>query len=96
MLHCIASIPVKAWYFSTFLNLHAGTNFNPTAYKMGILSGFPGLKRLEREADNSPPSIAEVKTGGAVILLPSCVYVASCLTICAGISLNILLFCGRK
>jgi hypothetical protein len=34
---------------------------------------FPvGIKLPERKADRSPPSIAEVKSGGAVASLPTC------------------------
>jgi hypothetical protein len=36
---------------------------------MGISGCFPGVKGPGHEADHSPPSTAEVKNGGAIILL---------------------------
>jgi hypothetical protein len=45
----------------------------------GALS--PGIKRQVCEAEHSPPSIVDVKNGGAIPPLPICLY---------GIALNLL------
>jgi hypothetical protein len=38
---------------------------------MGTGGGsLPGIKRLERETDHSPPSSAKIKNGGAIAPLP--------------------------
>jgi hypothetical protein len=48
----------------------AGPGAHPASYTMGTESSFPGVKRLGREADHSPPSSAEVKNDGAILPLP--------------------------
>jgi hypothetical protein len=42
----------------------SGAHPAPSQWVPGAPS--PGVKRQGREADNSPPSIAEVETGGAI------------------------------
>jgi len=41
-----------------------------------LVQWVPGVKRPEREADHSPPSIAEVKDRGAVPPLPQYVFMS--------------------
>jgi hypothetical protein len=41
--------------------LKIGSGGHPTSYPMGTGTLSPGVKRPEREADNSPPSSAKVK-----------------------------------
>jgi hypothetical protein len=42
----------------------------PSLLSNGYRGSFPGVKRQRREADQSPPSSAEVKKGGAIHPLP--------------------------
>jgi hypothetical protein len=41
--------------------VQTGSGVHPTSYKMGTEGSFPGVKRQGREADDSPPTSAEVK-----------------------------------
>jgi hypothetical protein len=41
--------------------VQTGTGVHPTSYRTGTRGFSPGIKRLEREADHSPPARAEVK-----------------------------------
>jgi hypothetical protein len=41
--------------------VQTGSGVHPTFYTMGTGSSFPGVKRLGREADHSPPTSVEVK-----------------------------------
>jgi hypothetical protein len=41
--------------------VQTGSGAHPTSYPMGNGGSFPGVMRLGREADYSPPSNAEVK-----------------------------------
>jgi hypothetical protein len=49
-------VPVRARIFHFSMS---GAHL--TYYPMGIKGSYPGVKRLEREADHSPPTGAEVK-----------------------------------
>jgi hypothetical protein len=53
--------PAKARYFSLLHSFHifSGPTQPPIQWVAGSLS--PGVKRSDREADNSPPASAEVK-----------------------------------
>jgi hypothetical protein len=51
-----------------------GFGAHPASYSMGTGGSFPGVKRLGREADRSPPSSAKVKNGGAIPPLPTCLH----------------------
>jgi hypothetical protein len=64
------SIPVRAVgdFFSTASRPALGSAQPPVQWVTGAL--FLGVKRLGREADYSPPSIAEVKMCGAISPLP--------------------------
>jgi hypothetical protein len=50
--------------------MKTGSGAHPASYPVGTGALPPGVKRLGREADHSPPPIAEVKNGGAILLLP--------------------------
>jgi hypothetical protein len=41
--------------------VQTGSGIHPTSYPMGTGSSFPGVKRPGREADQSPPTNAEIK-----------------------------------
>jgi hypothetical protein len=41
--------------------VHFGSGVHPASYPMGKGALSPGIKRLWREADHSPPTSAEVK-----------------------------------
>jgi hypothetical protein len=47
--------------FTTASTVQNGSGAHPASYLMGTRGSFPGVKRPGREADHSPPSIAEVK-----------------------------------
>jgi hypothetical protein len=51
--------------FSLFHYVQTGSAVHLTSYTV-----VPGLKRQGREADDSPPSSAEVKNCGAILPLP--------------------------
>jgi hypothetical protein len=54
-----------------FLPLRPGRFWrSPRALSTGYLGIYPGVKRLRRESDHSPPSSVEVKNGGAIPPLP--------------------------
>jgi len=46
---------------SLLLSVWTNSGAFPTTCSMGTKGAFPGLKRPEREAEQSPPSNAEVK-----------------------------------
>jgi hypothetical protein len=58
----------KIFLYSTQSIPALGPNQPPIQWVSGALS--PGVKRMGREGDRSPPSSAEVKNGGAIPLLP--------------------------
>jgi hypothetical protein len=47
--------------FSLLHIIRTGSGVHPISNPMGTGVSFPGRKRPEREADHSPPTIAEVK-----------------------------------
>jgi hypothetical protein len=51
-------------------SVQTGSWAHPGTYQMGTEDSFPWVKRPRREADHSPPSSAEVKSGGAIPSLP--------------------------
>jgi hypothetical protein len=55
---------------SLLQGVQTGFGDHPTEYKIDVRGLFPGTKRLERAADNSPASSAEVKNGGSLLPLP--------------------------
>jgi hypothetical protein len=58
----------KIFLFSIASRPALGPTQPPIQWVPGTLS--QGVKRLGREADHSPPAIAEVKKAGAIPLLP--------------------------
>jgi hypothetical protein len=58
--------PTEAEDFSSKLCVQTGSGSHPASYTMGTGGSFPGGKaRPGRDADNSPPSSAEVKKEGS-------------------------------
>jgi len=54
--------PAEAKDFSSSLSVQTSSEAHPASYLMGTESPFPGCKaRPGRDADQSPPSSAEVK-----------------------------------
>jgi hypothetical protein len=53
--------PAGAGNFSHRYRVQTDSGAHPVSYPMGTRGSFPGVKRLEREADHSPQSSAEVK-----------------------------------
>jgi hypothetical protein len=47
--------------------VQAGSGAHPASYPIDTGGSSPGVKRPGREADHSPPSNADVTTGGAVL-----------------------------
>jgi hypothetical protein len=60
---CPDSIPGRGTRkrFTSFYNVHTGDGAHPTSYSIGTVAHTPGVKWLEREADDLPPSSAEIK-----------------------------------
>jgi hypothetical protein len=56
--------------FSLLYSVQTSPGAHATTYTMGRGALSPGVKRSRRETDQASPSIAEVKNGGAVPLLP--------------------------
>jgi hypothetical protein len=52
---------------------------HPASYPMGIRDSFVGVKRPGRDADHSPPSIAEVKNAWSYTFTPQYVFMVWCL-----------------
>jgi hypothetical protein len=52
--------------FSLLHCFQVGSGAYPATYAMDTGNSFPGVKRLEREADHSSLSSAEVKKDGAI------------------------------
>jgi hypothetical protein len=53
--------PEGAGNFYLHHRVQNGSGAHPASYSRGTRGSFPGVKRLGREADHSPPSSAEVK-----------------------------------
>jgi hypothetical protein len=62
--------PARIRDFPLFHSIQTGSGANTASYPVGIGALSPGVKRSGHEADNSPPSSAEVKNGGAIPSLP--------------------------
>jgi hypothetical protein len=50
----------KAGNFSLHHHIQNGSGAYQASYPVGTRGSFPGIKRLGREADHSPPSSAEL------------------------------------
>jgi hypothetical protein len=73
-LDSLGSIPDrnKVFLFSTTSRPALGPTQSPVQLVPGTFS--PGVKRSGREADQSLPSSAEVKNGGAIPSFPICLH----------------------
>jgi hypothetical protein len=63
---------LKRWFitYRKLINILVdGILPGPVQWVLGALS--PGIKRQKLKGDHSPPSSAEVKNGGAILLLPN-------------------------
>jgi hypothetical protein len=71
------------WYIVDCLFLlhivQTGSEVHLASYPMATGGSFRGVKRQGREADHTPPSIAEVKNGEATFTL-TYVFMARCLS----------------
>jgi hypothetical protein len=56
--------------FSLLHSVQTSSGAHPTSYLIGTGTVSPGVKRLRREANQPPPTGAEVKNGGAIPPLP--------------------------
>jgi hypothetical protein len=56
--------------FSLLHSVQTASGAHPASYPMGTEAGYSVVKRPRREADHSPPSIAEVKNAEAIPPLP--------------------------
>jgi hypothetical protein len=68
-------VPVGA-RFSPLHVVQTGPGASPASYPMGSGSSFPGVKRPGREADDSPPTNAEVNNTWIYTSTPLYVFVA--------------------
>jgi hypothetical protein len=64
-------LPAGAGNFSLHHRSQNGSGAHPASYPMGTRGSFPGAKRLEHEADHSPPSSAEVKNACGYTFTPA-------------------------
>jgi hypothetical protein len=62
----LVSIPGVSKSFSLLYNVLISSGTYPTFYIMVYRGAFPEIKRLEREAIQSPPSSVEVENGGVI------------------------------
>jgi hypothetical protein len=51
---------------SFFHSVQTGSGAQPASYPMGNVGSFLGVKRPGNEADQLPPSSAEINNGGAI------------------------------
>jgi hypothetical protein len=56
--------------------IQTGYGARPTSCPMGARGSSPGVKRLGREADHSPPSSIEVKNNWIYTSTPLCAFMA--------------------
>jgi hypothetical protein len=65
------SVQRRAWArFSLLHSEQIDSGAHPASNSMGIGGSFPGVKRLGREANHSPPTSAEFKNRRAIPPLP--------------------------
>jgi hypothetical protein len=60
-------ITSKGKFIILLQNVRSGSGAHPASYPMGTGGSIPGPRR---ESDDSPPSSADVKRGGAIPPLP--------------------------
>jgi hypothetical protein len=61
-----SSIPAGVKDFSPLHNIQSGSGTHPASYPVGTGAVSPEVKRPGCEADQSPPSSADVKNGGPI------------------------------
>jgi hypothetical protein len=71
--------PSGAGIFSLHHSVQNGSGAHPASYLIGTTGSFLGSKELEREADHSPPSNAEVKNAWSYTSTPQYAFMAWCL-----------------
>jgi hypothetical protein len=76
-----ASIYARGRNFSLRHRVKTGSGGQLAPYPMGKWAVCSGIKRPKREADNSPPSSAEVKNAWSYTSIPPYVFMAWCLVI---------------
>jgi len=69
----------SGWNFSLYHRVQNCSGAHPVSYSMGTGGSFPGVKRPGREADQSPPTSAEVKSAGNYTSTPQYVLMTWCL-----------------
>jgi hypothetical protein len=62
--------PADAGGFPFLQSVQTGSGARQISYPTDTEGSSSGVKRPRREADNSHPSIPEVKNGGAIIYIP--------------------------
>jgi hypothetical protein len=67
-------IPGGTGDFYLLHSLQTCSGAHPASSSVGTVILSPGVKRPGREPHHSPPSIAEVKNGGAIHPLPLCLH----------------------
>jgi hypothetical protein len=69
-------LPAETGNFSLHHRVQNGSGAQPAFYPMGTRDFLPGVKRPEREAEDSPPSGAEVKNVWSYTSTPQYVFMA--------------------
>jgi hypothetical protein len=64
-----SSVPGRC-KISLLHNFHTGSEAKLASYVMSVWSCYYGVKQQERDADHAPPSRAEVKNGGNILVSP--------------------------
>jgi hypothetical protein len=62
--------PAEDGNFSLHHRVQTSSVAHPASYPMDTRGSFPGIKRLEHEADHSPPSSAEIKKASGYTSTP--------------------------
>jgi hypothetical protein len=71
--------PAGAGNFSLHHRVQNGSGAHPASCPVGSRGAFPGVKRLERVADHSSPSVPRSRMRRAVPPFPQYVFIAWCL-----------------
>jgi hypothetical protein len=69
-------IPGRVWEFFLHHGVQTGSGVHLASYLMGTAGSFPAVKRPGREADNSPPSSAEIENAWNYTSTPPYVFTA--------------------
>jgi hypothetical protein len=68
-------LPIRTRFFSSSMRpvwFWGPPNYLPSGYRDGVS---PGIKRPDREADQSPPPSADVKDDGVYLHSPKCIHI---------------------